>query len=918
MYRFILLLLFILLGTSIYAQNSISIKGKIIDSEVQETLPGASILIISESDSINIQGTITNEKGDFHIKARPGRYNLQVSFIGYKDIKKSITIDKQPIDLGVLKLIGNNEFLQEINIVETLPPTQQKGDTTVYNPQAFKINPDAMAGELLAKMPGFMEVDGKLMTDGLPISEILIDGKKFFGKNMNQALKTIPSDVIKNIEVFEYKSDEAKFSGIADKEEKRTVNIVTNKTSKRLLFGEIATGVGKESKYGFNGNVNSLSDNSSLTIIGRSKNVNAPLRLNNRRFGLSSISGNDIQEDAIGLNLTASKNKKELEFSYEFGNNENENMSKSVRNYTSEAREGQIQNRKNNSELENTNHNMNLRLKLNSNPKNRFLLSTTIKTSDANSKSNSFTDTYIADNMINSNTNMKASENRTYNIRQGLNFSRRLSKKGRILSLQTSISYINNNSDGKQVSETLNEAKEVNQSINRISDSKRINTNIKTGISYSEPIGEMGSLIIGYTYSNGNRKSDKNGYNLDPQTNLYNELDELTTSRFDNTTQINTGRFVYNYRSKKHRITIGSDLEINSLKSKESFPNKSKFKKDFYAIKPNARYIYKLSKNKRLSLKYNSQTNIPSVSNLQEVVNLSNPLSITSGNSNLEQSRTHTLMGMYRASNAEKGTHISIHTKVVSTSNSVGRNTIVAGQDTIINDKYFLPAGGQFSHPVNLDRKFNLTSSVSYSLPIKKLKSKLNINTQGKFSHSPVLVNNKKSFTDTWNIRHGMILSSNISENVDFTFSSSSKYSNSKNNSSKGSKYISQTTSLSMYWRFINDFIFRTNASHNYQNNFSTHNQDKVWHLNLGLSSKVFRNKRGEISLTAYDLLSKSNERSHIVKELYISDNYSNKLTDFYMLTFSYKLRDGKGKEKKRSRGRDKYRGGMRNSQMIM
>ncbi len=918
MYRFTLLLLVLLLGTSIYAQKTISIKGKIIDSQEQGTLPGASILLISKSDSINMQGTITNEKGDFSLKARPGSYQLQVSFIGYNTIQKSISLDKQPIDLGALKLIENSEFLQEISIVETLPPTLQKGDTTVYNPQAFKINPDATAGELLAKMPGFMELDGKLMTEGLQIAEILVDGKKFFGKNMNQALKTIPSDVIKNIEVFEYKSDEAKFSGIADKDEKRTVNIVTNKTSKRLLFGELAAGAGKESKYGFNGNINSLSDNNSLTIIGRSKNVNAPLRLNNRRFGQSSISGNDIQADAIGLNLTASKNKKEFEFSYEYGNNEYENKSKSVRNYTSEAREGQIQNRENDSNRENANHNMNLRLKLNSNPKNKFLLNTSIKSSDANSKSNSFSDTYIEGNMINSNTNTKTSENQNYNIRQSLNFSRRLSEKRRILSMHTSINYINNNSDGKQVSETLNEANEVNQSINRISDGEGTNTNIRTGISYSEPMWEKGSLTIGYNYENKSSKSNKNGYNLDPQTNLYNELDELTSNRFDNTTQINSGRFVYNYRSEKHKIIIGNDLEIVSLKSMESFPNKSKFKKDFYSIKPNARYIYKLAKNKRLSLKYNSQTNIPSVSNLQEVVDLSKPLSITTGNSNLEQSRTHTLMGMYKASNTEKSTHISIHTKLASTSNSVGRNTIVASKDTTINGKYFLPAGGQFSQPVNLDGKYHLTSSVSYSLPIKKIKSKLNINTQGMLSHSPVLVNNKKSYTDSWNIRHGMILSSNINEKIDFTFSSSSKYSNSKNNKSKGSEYISQTTSLNMYWRFLKDFIFRTNASNNYQNNYSTQNQDIVWHLNLGLSSKVFKNKRGEISLTAYDLLSNNDERSHIVKELYTSDNYSNKLTNFYMLTFSYKLRDGKGKEKNKNHGRNRSQGEMRNSHRLM
>lgn len=276
MYRLLLLCLFVTNGTTLFAQHNLLIKGKVLDSNDHYSLPGATILLINQNDTIQKSGTITNEKGDFQIKVQPGQYDFQISFVGYNNIKKSITVGKEPIDLGQFKLIENSKYLQEISITETLPPTLQKGDTTVFNPQAFKVNPDATAGELLAKMPGFYEVDGKLMMQGQEIAEILIDGKKFFGNNTNQALQTIPNDVIKNIEVFEYKSDESKFSGFKDKEEKKSVNIVTNRNKKRLLFGDVAAGIGKEEKFGFNGNINSFSDNNSITITGSSKNVNAP------------------------------------------------------------------------------------------------------------------------------------------------------------------------------------------------------------------------------------------------------------------------------------------------------------------------------------------------------------------------------------------------------------------------------------------------------------------------------------------------------------------------------------------------------------------------------------------------------------------------------------------------------------------
>ncbi len=918
MKKIFIYLTLILASFTAMAQSPILIRGKILDSQEESSLPGATVLLVSKSDSIQKKGTITNEHGEFQIKVRPGQYDFQVSFIGYKSITQPISVNKESSNLGLFKLIENNEFLQEVSITETLPPTQQKGDTTVFNPQAFKVNPDATAGELLAKMPGFYEVDGKLMVEGEEIAEVLIDGKKFFGNNMNQALSIIPNDVIKNIEVYEHKSDEEKFSGFKDQEDKKSLNIVTNKKKKkRLVFGDVASGIGKDSRYGFDGNINSFSDNNNISITGRSKNVNAPLKLSNRRFGNGSIDGNDVQEDGIGINFTRSKNKNDIAFSYEYGNRENENQNSTIRTYTSEALEGQMMNSNSTSGNDRGNHNMNLRVSLNSNPKSQLLLSTRISSTDANSKSNSFSETFQSEQMINENTNMNRSENKNYSIGQNINYSKKLGKKERSLSLQAGFDYSESDSDGKQLSETLNESKEVSQSINRISDAETKDASVRGAISFREAINKNSNVSIGYNINYNSRESDKNGYNFDENTKLYSSLDELTTNRFENSTLKNSGRFSYNMRNKKHHLILGSDFELTSLKNEESFPNKNDFDKDYFAFKPYLKYSFKLAKQKRIMLNYSSKTTTPSVQDLQEVIDLSNPLYISTGNSELEQARSHSLMAFYTASNIKKGNRLSVNVMASTSNNMVGRRTIVAANDTTINNKYFLPTGGQFSQPVNLDGQFMLNANVSYSLPLKKLKSKLNLNTRTNFSHNPTFVNDKKSFTDSWNLNAGMMLSSNINEKIDFTFSSSSRYSNSKNSSSSSSEYISQTTSLNMYWNFYKDFVFRTNASNNYQNNYSTGKEDSYWHLNLGLSTKVFKSQRGELSLTAYDILSKEDERQHITTDLYTADYFTNQLTDFYMLTFSYKLRNSKSKGTKFKR-RKRYRGDMRHFNPMM
>ncbi|TKG92020.1 TonB-dependent receptor [Puteibacter caeruleilacunae] len=899
MYRIISALFFLLIGLSALAQKTYTLKGKVLDAQDDASLPGATILLISKADSLKQSGTITNQSGDFNIDMKPGEYNFQVSFLGYKSIKKSVTVDKSAIDLGQFKLSENTEVLQAVNVTEKMPPTKLKGDTTVYNPNAFKVNPDATTGELLAKMPGFDKVDGKLVVEGQKVAEILVDGKKFFGNNMNQALRVIPSDVVKNIEVYEYKDDEEKFTGFKKAEEdKKTINIVTKKKkNKRLVFGDVAAGYGKDNRYGFVGSVNSFSDNNKVTITAASKDVNAPLKLNNRGFGRTSISGNEIQDDSFGFNVVNSKNENSIVTSYRYSNRESTNTSKTVKTYITDVLAGQVQNSSSKSNSDNDSHRVSLRASLKSNKKYRLTTNTSFSISDGESSSHSTMDTYLEDDPLNSNFNRKSSERNSNNINQNIYYSRKLNDKGRSLSINGGISYSKSESDGKQRSETVKEDNVVSQSIDRISDSETKRTGMNGGLSFSERIGEKGHASCGYTYSYSNSSADKLGYNFNEEANAYTDLDELTTNKFENSTIRNSGRVAYNYSGKKHGVRVGASFDFTTLKNEESFPKQTDMEEDFFSFRPYARYSLNMENHKRINVNYSSRTSTPSLRDLQEIVDVSNPMNISTGNADLKQSRSHSFSAYYSASNTEKATHLSFSASASTTNNTVGRRTIIATKDTTINDLYFLPAGGHFSEPVNLDGRYSLNSRVTYSFPVEKLKSKLNINTGGGFSHNPTFVNGKKAYTDSWNLNHRMTLSSNISEKVDFTFSTSTNYRQSKNTSTSGSEYVSQYTALNMYYNFYKNVAFRTNASNNYQNNFTTNNEDSFWHLNLGLSTKVFNNKRGELSCTAYDVLGKDDQRSHIVRDLYTADYYRNKLTKFYIFTFSYKLRNSKGKK---------------------
>ena len=896
MMRYILILLFSLISIISTAQKISSVKGCVLDSSTQITVPGASIVITNQRDSLDKRGTISDSKGDFLMKVRPGDYQLSISFIGYKTIQKTIHLDKTAINIGQFNLIENKKMLSEINIIETLPPTKQKGDTTLFNPEAFKVNPDATADELIAKMPGFHSLDGKLTAQGQTVTEVLVDGKKFFGKDVNQALETLPCDIIKKIEVYEYKSDKAKFSGFEDKEKSKTINIITKQKSKNMRFGSIAAGIGKEEKFALKAKVNQFSENTRFTLVGNSKNVNAPLHLSRKRAFRRSISGNELQQNNLGLNFN-NKGEKESELSanYRYSENDTKDENRSLSTYNSFPREGQELSKTSVSDNDQANHNISIDWDIRSNPKNQIMLSSNISASDSKSKNTSFSETRLLNEFLNSNKNKTASDNQSTGFNQNFMFSRSLNKEGRSISVQASYNKDDNETNADQKSELKGQTDQGNQNIDQISNQKTNSDNFRSGISFNEKLSDKSRLSLAYNYSINTEKTKKTTYNFDTNTEAFSKLDTLTSNQFKNSTINNTSKISYNFRNDKLSFMLGSDFEYTNLKNEEAFPNKRDLEKNYFTILPSASFSYNLNENSMFNIYYTMRTSNPGAQQLQESVNVTNPLFISMGNSNLKQTQNHNLMLFYRSSNMKTGRFTSLSMSINKTNKSISQRTIVAENDTLINGKFRLPKGGQFSQPINLNGQYNISGRITYGIPVTKLQSKLNINASANYMHNPTLVNDKKSFSNSLNLNQGLKLSSNISEKLDFTISSRIHYSVSKNTNIKtsSSKYFSQTNSFSLYWNFIKNFILKTNTNFENKNNISTHAIENNCLLDIGISSKVFKNKRGEISFVAYDILNQTSEQTHRVRDLYTTDSYSKKMNKFYMLSFTYKIRNG-------------------------
>ena len=128
--------------------------------------------------------------------------------------------------------------------VETTSDIVIKGDTIQYTADSFKTQANASAEDLIKKLPGVTTENGKINAQGEEVQRVLVDGKAYFGDDPKAALKSIPSEGVKEVQVYDGKTDKAKFTGFDDGESVKTINIITKPGMQNGLYGRAYAGYG--------------------------------------------------------------------------------------------------------------------------------------------------------------------------------------------------------------------------------------------------------------------------------------------------------------------------------------------------------------------------------------------------------------------------------------------------------------------------------------------------------------------------------------------------------------------------------------------------------------------------------------------------------------------------------------------------
>ncbi|GAB3171838.1 outer membrane beta-barrel protein [Telluribacter humicola] len=880
--------------------QGVTIQGSVQNASDKSMMPGAIITIQKATEEKATNGVMTDGNGDFKFdKIAPGQYLVKINYLGFKALSRSVDVEDESIDLGVLLLVEDANDLLEVQVVGQVATGVQRGDTTQFNAAAFKTAVDASAQELIQKLPGVTMEDGKVQAQGEDVQQILIDGKPYFGTDVAKALQSLPAEVIANIQIFDKKSDKAELSGFDDNEQLKTINIVTKPNRRKGQFGKTTAGYGTNDRYMLGASVNLFNEDRRFTITGLSNNINTTNFTSDQ-----STQGGDrprngiIKTNLIGVNYSDMWGSKvEASGSYTYNNQQNFGVQSRFQDFVSPADSGRFY-RENSQTLDkDATHRANMRIDYKINENNRILIrpNLTIQGEDNFAYFLGRTENIVSP--LNQTENTSNSDNASFNFRNMLLYSHRFGKPGRSATIRLNTGYSTDNNENFRLADNVY-FREPDRSkvLNQYTDYNRTGYSWEAELSYTEPIGKNGRIELEHERGNRFDDSDRRLYDYDELTGNYSYLNVGLSNSFKSEYLTEETGLSYQYRTDKVRFQVEGEYQRAKLENDQLYPSEFDMNRTFKNFLPSARFEYKFSKTNNIELDYRTWTDAPSISQLQSVFNISNPLYVRTGNPNLVQAVQNRFRGRYRAQNPENNHTFFAMVESSVVPNYIGTSTITARRPIPLTVIDTLQIGSQLSRPVNLDGYWTIRTFMNYGQPINFVKSKLSLFGFINHTRLPSLIDSLTNYTSTTNFRLGVSLSSNISESLDFYVSTRSGY-NIVNRSLRQTteNYFNQSTRMRLTWVAWKGFVYRTDLIHQLNTGLSAgfNTNYMIWNMSIG--KKVFANQRGEISLSVYDLLKQNVSIRRNVTDIYVEDVQSNVLQRYFMLTFTYNLRHFSG-----------------------
>lgn len=944
MKRSILSMLLMLVAIASLAQERL-ISGKITDRDTKAPVEQVTIQLL-KTDSTYVSGAISNERGLFHVNAPAnGKYLLKITSVGYKPTVKRIQISEDKnLAMGNVVISADAIMLKGAVVTAMAQKVSLKEDTFVYNSAAYRTPEGSVVEELVKRLPGAeVSDDGTIKINGKEVKKILVDGKEFMTGDTKTALKNLPTSIIDKIKAYDEKSDLSKVTGIDDGEEQTVLDFGVKKGMNKGVISNIDLGVGNKNRYNMRGMGGYFANNNRFMLFANANNTS------DRGFGGGP--GRGFWGGANGLNaskMIGANYNYELKDKFKFNTSLRWNhsdgdvwSSRSSENFMGSS--SSFSNSLSQSYSRSNSWNGNIRLEWMPDSMTNILFRPSISWSSSDGLSGSQSASYNkdpytittkdplseegieeldkAEAMVNSQLTNGITYSDNNNINGMLQINRKLGNKGRNITFRVDAKYTDK--DSKSIS--LNnaklylvqtaEGKDSTYQTNRYNLTPSKNYSYAGQLTYSEPLWKATFLQFSYKFTYSYSKSDRSTYDfskyamsgnqeyrgwdsyLNPFAGHLEDYKDDDQSRFSEYRNYNHDiQVMMRFIRQKYNLNFGVMVQ----------PQQSKYIQDYQGVhvdtvrnvvnvSPTLDFRYRFSKMSNLRINYRGTTSQPSISQLLDITDNSDPLNISMGNPGLKPSFTQNFRLFYNnfVQNHNKG--IMTFVNFSTTNNSIS-NKVTYDETT----------GGRITRPENINGNWNAMGAFMFNCSIDSA-GVWNINTGAHANYNnyvSYLSLDKKSDSQknttrsiTW--RQNLSLSYR-NDWAEFSLDGTLTYNKAKNKLQPTSNLetwqfsYGPSMTLTAPWGTSLNTSLSINSRRGY-NDSSMNTDEFVW--NAQLSQSFLKGKPLTIMLQFYDILRQQSTFSRAISATSRTDTEYNAINSYAMLHVIYRLNLFGGKQ---------------------
>lgn len=922
------------------AQTQYTITGKVTEKESGNAIELATIQLLTK-DSTYVGGIGTSKTGSFTIKSsKAGSYIIKASFVGYVTQYRNVTLAKSKpnISLGTIALPLNSVALKGATVTAKAAKVEMKADTFQYNASAYRVPVGSSLESLVEQLPGAeVSDDGTIKINGKTVSQILIDGKDFFRGDTKIAMKNLPTELVQKIKAYDKKSDYAEQTGVDDGEEETVIDLSLKEKLKESWVSNLDAGAGTKHRYSGNLFVNRFTDYDRETFFGNANNTG------DRGFRWGRGAGNGlVASKSAGVNLGWSNRKKEREQGFfeisgnvRWNHNGSDQQSRSSsETFLNSGSSSSFSNSKSNNYSHSTNINSGIRLKWNPDTLTTITFRPSFSYSESDSWSQSRTATFnddpysiagVSDPLgaifqdsiaalrgitVNTNHRRSMGDSKSTSFDGWGMIVRRLNNEGR----NASLSFWGGYGDSKSRNFSRSDIQYFQrtdgnnrQFSNQYTNSPSKNWNYGARLSYSEPIVKNLHAQFNYQYDYSYSSNDRSLYQLDSLQgwrDMYNPaLGTYPTDADSLRYALNVRNSQYaTYKNYTHRIGVGLRYNTKTIQAHAAIdmqPQRTKlsYQKDkldtvvtrnVFNLSPNIRFRYKISETSQLDFRYRGSSSQPSMTDLLDVTDDSDPLYISRGNPGLKPSWSNNLSLFYNNYIVDRQMGWMANIRFGQTSNSIS-NAMHYDEKT----------GVRTTRPENINGNWNIGSDMMFNTAFGPDKS-WNFVTFTNISY-----NNSVGYVSTGNdtvSRKNVTKTLGLGENLRLTYrtgllevgvNGGFNYQHSRNklqtnaNMDTWNFNYGATANVSFDWDMQISTDIRMNSRRGYSD-ASMNTNELIW--NAQLSQSFLKGNAATLSVQLYDILHEQSNVSRTINAQMRSDTWNNSINSYLLVKFLYRL----------------------------